>query len=191
MNNLFLRKTINNLNINNIDIEYNDNINVCISITLNFYLIQIKQQINNYLNVWDMYKKYTNPYEYIHTVVPDKNYSVSKIKPLSRSFYKMIEICENFNFLPDKSIPLTSFHLAEGPGGFIEALIYLRNNIKDNYYGMTLQSSDIDIPSWRKSTEFLKKNPNVYIENGPKKNGDLLEKENLEYCYKHYKNIDH
>ena len=188
MNNLFLPKIINNLDIDNIDIKYNNNIDICISITLNSYLIKIKQQINNYLHLWDVYKKYTNPYEYIHTIIPDKKFSVSKIKPLSRSFYKMIEICENFNCLSDIALPLTSFHLAEGPGGFIEALIYLRNNIDDNYYGMTLQSSDIDIPSWRKSTEFLKKNKNVHIENGPKNNGDLMEKANLEYCYKTYKN---
>ena len=188
MNNFFLPRIINNLNINNIDIKYNNNIDICISITLNHYLTLIKLQINNYLNIWDIYKKYTNPYEYIHTLIPEKKISVSKLKPLSRSFYKMIEICENYNFLHNQSQPITSFHLAEGPGGFIEALIYLHDNSNNIYYGMTLQSSNKDIPSWKKSSEFLKKHKNVFIENGPKKNGDLFEKENLEYCYKTYKN---
>jgi len=41
---------------------------------------------------WDEMKKVTNPYEYIHTAVPGHKYPVSKFKPLSRSFYKMIEI---------------------------------------------------------------------------------------------------
>ena len=188
MNNFLLPKITNNLSIGDIRIKYNNNINICISITLNFYLIQIKQLIDDHLSMWDVYKKYTNPYEYIHSIIPDKKISVSKLKPLSRSFYKMVEICNGFNFLPDKSIPLTSFHLAEGPGGFIEALIFLHENIENNYYGMTLQSSNIDIPSWKKSNDFLKKNPNVHIENGPQKNGDLLEKLNLSYCYKKYKN---
>jgi len=91
MNNLFLPKIINNLNINNINIKYNNNINICISITLNFYLIQIKQQINNYLDEWDMYKKYTNPYEYIHTIIPDKKCSVSKIKLIAFSFIQQLK----------------------------------------------------------------------------------------------------
>ena len=188
MNNFLLPKIINNLGIDNIGIKYNNNISICISITLNFYLVQIKQLIDDHLSAWDVYKKYTNPYEYIHSIIPDKKMSVSKLKPLSRSFYKMIEICNNYNFLPDKSKPLTTFHLAEGPGGFIEALVFLHENIENNYYGMTLQSSNIDIPSWKKSNDFLKKNKNVHIENGQQKNGDLLEKLNLSYCYKKYKN---
>ena len=99
---------------------------VAISKTLYNYLTSIKNQIDKHIDYWDMYKKYTNPYEYIHTIVPDKKTSVSKYKPLSRSFYKFIEICHTFDILPDKDVPLKSFHLAEGPGGFIEAIyIYM------------------------------------------------------------------
>ena len=34
--------------------------------------------------------------------------------------------------------PIRSFHLAEGPGGFIEAIQLMRMNTDDTYYGMTL-----------------------------------------------------
>jgi len=158
MNNFILPKIINNLTVNNIDIKYTNNIeNIMISQSLNYYLSKIKQDINKYLNEWDMYKKYTNPYEYIHSLIPEKKISISKLKPLSRSFYKMIEICNNFEIITVNDNPTKSFHLAEGPGGFIEALIFLHNNSKNIYYGITLQSSNYDVPGWKKSQEFLKK----------------------------------
>ena len=189
MNHFILPKIINNLTINDIDVKYTNNIeNIWISESLNYYLSNIKQEINKHLNEWDMYKKYTNPYEYIHSLIPEKKFSISKLKPLSRSFYKMVEICNNFEIIPANDNPIKSFHLAEGPGGFIEALIFLHDNPKNIYYGITLQSTNYDIPGWKKSQEFLKRNPNVIIDNGPEKNGDLFEANNLKYCYEKYKN---
>ena len=195
MNVFLIPKIINNLLIDNICIEYfsntdnnDNNTDIIISKTLHKYLISIKNQINTYIDMWDIYKKYTNSYEYIHTIVPDKKTSVSKYKPLSRSFYKFIEICNIFKILPDIDNSFNCFHLAEGPGGFIEASIYLHKNPNNKHYGMTLQSIDPDIPGWKKSQEFLKKHSNIILENGPQKNGDLFEVKNLEYCYKKYKN---
>jgi hypothetical protein len=37
--------------------------------------------------------------------------------------------------------PIHSFHLAEGPGGFIEALANTRNNAHDVYVGITILES--------------------------------------------------
>ena len=188
MNVFLVPKITNKLKVSDISITNDKESNIIISKTLHKYLISIKSQIDNYIDNWDVYKKYTNSYEYIHTVVPEKKCSVSKYKPLSRSFYKFIEICNTFDFLFEKEKTLNSFHLAEGPGGFIEAIIHLHNNPDDKYIGMTLQSSDTDIPGWKKSNDFLKKHKNIFIENGPKKNGDLFEIENLKYCYREYKN---
>ena len=101
-----------------------------ISKSLNNYLNSMKAQIDGYPLQWDSYKKFTNTYEYIHSIIPFTKYSVCKLKPLSRSFYKLIEIYNllNIEFLKNS---ITTFHLAEGPGGFIEAIQYLRENDDD------------------------------------------------------------
>ena len=161
---------------------------IFMSNSLNHYLSNIKQQIDEYSNYWDYYKKLTNPYEFIHTQVPEIKYSICKYKPLSRSFFKMIEIINTFSFLCEKNT-INCFHLAEGPGGFIEAFNYKRNNKGDKYYGMTLISDDINIPSWKKSSHFINNNKNVIIEYGSTKTGDLFMKENLIYCSENYANI--
>ena len=54
-----------------------------INITLYKYLNTIKGEIDNCANEWDRYKKYTNPYEYIHTPVSGTTISICKLKPLS------------------------------------------------------------------------------------------------------------
>ena len=160
---------------------------IYISHSLNHYLSNIKKKINKFNNYWDYYKKITNPYEFIHTQVPNIKLSISKYKPLSRSFFKMIEIINTFSFLNEKNC-IKSFHLAEGPGGFIEAFNYKRNNKNDTYYGMTLISDDINIPSWKKSSNFINNNKNIIIEYGSSKTGDLFLKENLLYCKNNYGN---
>ena len=206
-----------------------------ISNSLYEMLSKTKLQIEPIENSWDNYKKLTNPYEFIHTVVPGCKTQVSKMKPLSRSFYKMIEICTQFNLchsvnnnnndvtsdiftnsgnygnvgnshshnhhnntfmhfvIPDSvslaqstSSKMTSFHLAEGPGGFIEAVCFMRKNPNDVYYGMTLVNNDSKCPGWKKSKTFLEENPNVIIEKGIDETGNLLSIENFKYCYEKY-----
>ena len=157
--------------------------------TLNKYLGFSKQQIDCRLEHWDKYKKFTNPYEYIHSIIPNTKQSVCTLKPLSRSFFKMIEICYTLNILDKLPEICKSFHLAEGPGGFIEAMVHMRNNPNDTYYGMTLiNDTDQNVPGWRKSKHFLDKNPNVIIETGIENNGDLTKCKNLRYCYDKYNN---
>jgi 23S rRNA U2552 (ribose-2'-O)-methylase RlmE/FtsJ len=167
------------------------------------YLYQIKNRINEHGDAWDNYKKYTNPYEFINTNVPGKNKPVSNHKPLSRSYYKMIELVTFFNLchystsntFESKSskiltnVPIKSFHLAEGPGGFIEALSHMRDNRYDTYIGMTIldDKEDYNIPGWKKSQKFLSENKNVFVENGADKTGNILSIDNFQYCYQKYK----
>ena len=186
-----LPKLSQHLKLDDISLHLTDNEDkiFTISLTLKSYLNNIKKNINNCSELWDIYKKYTNPYEYIHSIISlNIKYSISKLKPLSRAFYKMIEICNIFNIFDLYPSTINSFHLAEGPGGFIEAFIYLRKNSQDKYYGMTLISDNNNIPSWKKSKQLLMKNPNIILDNGITKTGDLMDKNNLLYCLDKYHN---
>lgn len=179
------------INIQNyIKIKHDDEIpNVFLSFSLSKYLISMKEKIDKYGIEWDNYKKFTNPYEFIHTTIPSKNKSVSKHKPLSRSYFKMIEIMNLLKLNINDDKPLKSFHLAEGPGGFIEALLNQRNNSNDRYIGMTIiNDNDINVPGWKKSNIFLNKNKNVIIEKGSDGTGDILSIDNFNYCFEEYKN---
>ena len=176
-------------NIDNINIESNENDKLYVSLTLNSYLNNIKKQIDENYDNWDFMKRYTNPYEFIHTVIPNTKLSVSKMKPLSRSFYKMVEMVNMFRLFNDfDDNPINTFHLAEGPGGFIEATQHLRKNSSDKYYGMTLMDDDPNVPGWKKSNHFLETHKNVEIERGLTGTGDLMEVDNLTYCNEKYKN---
>ena len=183
-----IHHTIDFINIKG-SMNYNSESNLYISLTLNNYLNELKLQIDNNCDNWDFVKKYTNPYEFIHTIVPNNKKCISKLKPLSRSFYKMIELSNMLHLLDDfKNTNIDTFHLAEGPGGFIEAITYMRQNLNDNYHGMTLINNDPHVPGWKKSDNFLKDNSNVNIEYGPSTTGDLMDVENLKYCTEKYAN---
>ena len=168
---------------------------VSISHTLNMNLCSIKEQIEECgEEVWDSVKKYTNPFEFIHTAIPNcKTYTVSKLRPLSRSFYKMIELHATF-FTPSELPPcIKSFHLAEGPGGFIEALVHIRSRHaaaqNDVHYGMTLLNQDASCPGWKKSKGFLEVHKNrVCIESGADGTGNIISLDNFEYCVSKYQN---
>lgn len=174
------------------------------------YLTNIKEKITCREKEWDNYKKYTNTYEYIHTAVPTVKKPVSKYKPLSRSYFKMIELIYQFELIPTQrnKKPIKTFHLAEGPGGFIEAVANMRKNTSpgflgiksanrfkgfetsdscDTYYGMTLDYDEkTNVHGWKKSEYFLEANPSVVIEKGSDQTGNILNFCNLEYCHQKY-----
>lgn len=166
-----------------------DSPNCTISNSLSYYLYEIKKKIETNEREWDIYKKYTNPYEYIHSNVPSKKKSVSKIIPLSRSFFKMIEMINTFEIGKQKN-PLQFFHLAEGPGGFIEAFVKVRKNKNDKYVGMTLidEKNEVSVPSWKRADNFLRDNPNITLEYGSDKTGNILNFDNFMHVVDKYKN---
>mgnify|MGYP000252750187 CR=1 FL=1 len=148
---------------------------------------KLKEQINRVDDLWDYTKKMTNPYEYIHTIIPNTNISIAKYKPLSRAYFKMIEIIDVFNLTWDH--PIRSFHLAEGPGGFIEALFRRRRNHQDKYVGMTLVTSKHHTPGWRKAKRFLSKwKERIRIEPGYDKTGNLFVYDNYTHLKDSNKN---
>lgn len=187
-----LPSNYNKINLDTIKliVSNNNNSEIYISKTLSQYINRSKCLIDNYFIKWDVFKKFTNPYEYIHTTIPNYKTSIAKHKPLSRSYFKFIEISNSLNILKDYTdCPINSFHLAEGPGGFIEAILNLRNNDKDKYYGMTLlDDNNTSVPGWKKSQQFLEKHHNVFLEEGHTKDGNLFKSKNLKLCCEKYKN---
>lgn len=187
----------NHTKIKESDIELissnHSNFSISISKSLCEYVMNTKGKIDSYSLQWDNFKKYTNPYEYIHTIVPNCRTPVAKHKPLSRSYYKFIEITNLLHILEPFDLEnIKSFHLAEGPGGFIEAINNLRNNRNDVYYGMTLiDECDVNIPGWKKSQAFLEKHSNIILEKGATGDGNLYESTNLLSCYQKYANSMH
>jgi 23S rRNA U2552 (ribose-2'-O)-methylase RlmE/FtsJ len=172
-----------------------------ININLAEHLNVTKNSINDKDTEWTTYKKYTNPYEYIGTNC--NNVSISNMKPISRAFYKMVDIYNEFKMNELLSKNIQSFHLAEGPGGFIQALNWMRKNENDRYIGMTLRPNEdynfvystkkgnernFGPPSWFKGTQFLKKNKHVSIEYGSTNDGDINKVDNLKYIMDKYAN---
>ena len=140
--------------------------------------------------LWDLAKRITNPYELISThssrlTLPK---SISCIYPLSRSYFKMIEILTHLQFFDrHKETKLKSLHICEGPGGFIEAFNSMaedKRRVIGNSYAMTLRSTHTMIPGWRRATNFLQKHPNVQLIYGPTKTGNIYEPCNQDECVK-------
>lgn len=155
--------------------------------SLQKYLSKIKSLIDKHITDWDIIKKYTNPYEFVHTTIPGQKVSVSKYKPISRAFYKIMEIYNTHNLLSSDK-PIKSFHLAEGPGGFVESTAYIRNNQADSYYAITLLEKNTNIPDWNKAEGIINKYKNINIEYGVNKKGDLYNHKNLVNLKEKYKN---
>ena len=75
-------KLYNNISINmktENDEEENVKHTEYASSSLSFYLKDIKKRIDHQEQKWDIYKRYTNPYEYIHTNIPEKKKMCFKI----------------------------------------------------------------------------------------------------------------
>ena len=157
--------------------------------SLNHYLTEIKGKISECDDDdWNINKKYTNPYEYIYT--NSVRTSVCRYKPISRAYFKMIEILNTFQFpLFETAAPVEMFALAEGPGGFIEAVSNYRNNPEDKYYGMTIEDpTDTEVPGWKKTANFLRQHPNVFLEKGADLTGNILNLENFKHVTTKFKN---
>lgn len=148
-----------------------------------------KKNIEKYeeAHIWELAKKMANPYECIYT--QDDNHfhpSLCIYKPLSRSFYKMIEmlkISKFFEDLPKTANKIRSAHVAEGPGGFIQAFLELSEKNKKTVTSataITLKPRDSHTPGWRRASSFLQKHPEVVLHYGVDESGDIYQKGNQE-----------
>jgi len=123
----------------------------------------LKNNIDEYVNVWDDIKKLSNPYELIYINYKD---GISNIFPISRSFFKMIELLNSHDLLNSGYNNVAC--LAEGPGGFIEALDYYSNKhkIPMNIHGITLSPVNRGIPSWKKIYNIKNNNKKLSVTYG-------------------------
>ena len=128
---------------------------------------------------WDKHKKYTNDYELIYLSSKIKeNDSIASIKPLSRSYFKMVELIKDCDI--DIKNNLKCGFLAEGPGGFVQATIDLLNKREHSYncHAITLRSVERDIPGWNKGYKYIKKHK-IKIHYGVDNTGDLYNINNI------------
>lgn len=136
---------------------------------------------------WELAKKMVNPYELVYTHDDDRlPPSLSLEFPLSRSFFKMVEILNVSGFF-ETTVKLVnnirSVHVAEGPGGFIQALYNraaLRSKTIAASFAMTLKPNNPHVPGWKKATQFLQKHKQVKIHYGADGTGDIYNVANQE-----------
>lgn len=158
---------------------------------------QHKNKIDKYYfnKCWEKIKKYTNPYELIY--ITDKcspHKSIANLDPISRSFFKMVEMF--YNFIPEYIIPpkedyvmkelidnfprIKTLHLCESPGGYAACVRYLRSyHPNDEIFAISIRPTSKNIPGWTKASDFLNKNPQVRILYGADNTGDLYQPENI------------
>lgn len=157
-------------------------------------LLEYKNKIDEVSSqkLWDSTKKLTNDYELIH--LPNRKYksnSIAKYEPLSRSYFKLWEIIVDFKLFDNLDNNIVVAGIAEGPGGFIEAINNYRikyYNILDDIYGITLRSQNKDVPGWKKATSYLKKNKNISICYGEDDTGNIYNLKNIIFFNNYIRN---
>lgn len=137
-------------------------------------LEETKKKIDLYPNKWEEYKKQLNNYEYIYYSTNLKKNICKYNKSISRAFYKLHEILHDFDLIQPYINNITC--IAEGPGGFIQSILYNNFDIK-NLYGITLKSTNKNIPDWH---HIIKNNNNIDFIYGIKKTGDICDINNIQ-----------
>ena len=149
-------------------------------------LNELKEKINVFEvdGTWEQRKKIANPYEIVYTHEEKNNsFCLSKIHPLSRSYFKMIEMLHITQFFKrfSKIKTFYSAHVCEGPGGFIQAFVE-RAKGEGKRVGtalaMSLRPTNQSIPGWKRAVPFLRKNTEVKICYGEDNTGDIYVAEN-------------
>ncbi len=189
-----LQKSI--ITINNIDDDINYNLEITNDIPKCLLNHDIYDKLNKYKNMitkidniklWDFCKKLSNEYELLHHCIKTKNSNmgIANYDPISRAFFKLWEICIDFDIIDNKKNSITYGALAEGPGGFIECFNFYRRrfcvNPEDRVNCITLKPFNNDIPGWKKSNRIFKECNKYTISYGKDDTGDLYNLDNIIY----------
>ena len=163
--------------------------NIAIEPRKNYELYRLKNQIEilDASGEWEFLKRSSNPYELVFSQSHDTRIPppVSTLKPLSRSFFKMTELLSILDFFKRHPHikPHQSAHVCEGPGGFIESVLYMADREEFRFSSitaMTLKPTKSNIPGWKRAQHFLRKSPMVNILYGPDDTGDITIEANQE-----------
>jgi 23S rRNA U2552 (ribose-2'-O)-methylase RlmE/FtsJ len=125
-----------------------------------------------------------NPHEHIidkynnSLMLYTPKYFKTKMRILSRAFYKLWEMIFMFDLINIKSKKITTVHLAEGPGSFIQSTMLYREKFglyhkDDKHYGITLKCDKRDVPDMK---AYGKK---ISIHDCKKDDGDLTNLETI------------
>ena len=149
-----------------------------------------KNKISDFSNAeeWEIRKKITNPYEAVFSG-EDNFPSLAKVQPLSRSYFKMIEMLGILDLFTNKKTLITA-NICEGPGGFVQHIVEQATALKipSTVFAMTLKPTRSHIPGWRRSIHFIKKYPQIQLEYGTDDTGNVLIPANqADFCTKVYK----
>jgi hypothetical protein len=147
----------------------------------------LKDGINGALVDWEECKLVTNPYERVHATSPCVA-SAPYRQPCSRAFFKMWEIMHTARpeclFGGAADAPLRAAYLAEAPGGFVEAVVTLRQRCardSDQHHAMSLSNACFshNIPVWKLPGAWCRAN-NISIHGGADGTGNLLDRANVD-----------
>lgn len=149
-----------------------------------------------YHDVFDIYETFVNPYSFITlpkgiinkvlrtTGIEVKG--VANVNVLSRAYFKLWELIYHFDLVPLDDAPLVSGHIAEGPGGFINALVdyrkkYAQDASQNKATGITLVDTVSSLKFQSPQTqEFMKRHHQIVtISQGANGTGDINKLENI------------
>jgi len=170
----------NNIDID-IDIKLSDDYPVdYINADYKNLLNKIKSDVCNYEN-WYIYRKLFTTSLFLNYYYNKKNIGIFKKNVLSRSFFKMIEIQNDYNILKMGQKKVKIGFIAEAPGGFIEACYKIRNkNSEDKYYTISLiDNESSNIPTWYNLKKKMVHKKNIEICNGYDNTGDIYKLINI------------
>ena len=169
----YYKIAFNNYIIKDKDSETNINIE-----EKNYKLLKLsKEKIDTNKSKWETNKKYINMYEYIYTSSNNVN-NISNFYPISRSYFKLIEIMNVFNFISHINHS-DIICLCEAPGGFIQCITKMgesRDYKINSIHTITLNSDSNYIPYW---SNHIINDPLVNIHTGIDGTGDIFKLSNV------------
>lgn len=181
---IIIKKNKDNIeNIDNIDFDFHIKKKTPdVDQNLNIINIEMTNKINKYKNdlfnnnLWNEFRKISNNYELVNIILNNKNIGISALRPLSRSYYKIIEIINDYKLIENLNKNFNRINkitlIAEAPGGFLEALNDKLGNLI-NYYSLSLIKNDNNIPNWDYAKKKYINNDNIHFLLGKDNTGDL------------------